>query len=59
MYVPVNGEYIIFCGILNELYFRNGWAYFCHMNNIVVGSMLDVRMEMREECIVLFVTKLR
>jgi hypothetical protein len=39
--------------------FRNGWAYFCHMNKIVAGSLLVVRVEMREECIGLFVTKIR
>jgi hypothetical protein len=59
MYALVHGEYIIFHGNLDEIYFRNGWAYFCHMNDIVAGSMLVVRMEMREECIGLFVTKLR
>jgi hypothetical protein len=59
MHAPVNGEYILFRGNLNELYFRNGWAYFCHMNKIVAGSLLVVRVEMREECIGLFVTKIR
>jgi hypothetical protein len=29
------------------------------MNEIVAGSMLAVRVEMREKCIGLFVTKLR
>jgi hypothetical protein len=59
MYAPVHGEYTIFHGNLNELYFRNGWGYFCHMNDIVAGSMRAVRVEMREECVGLFVTKLR
>jgi hypothetical protein len=58
MYAPVNGEYIIFHGNFNELYFRNGWAYFCQINDIVVGSMLAVRVETREECIGLFMAKL-
>jgi hypothetical protein len=47
MYALVNGEYILLCGNLNELYFRNGWAYFCHMNEIVAGSLLAVRVDMR------------
>jgi hypothetical protein len=59
MHAPVNGEYILFRGNLNELYFRNGWAYFCHMNEIVACSLLAVKVEMGEECIGLFVTKIR
>jgi hypothetical protein len=52
-------EYILFCSNLNEIYFRNGWAYFSHMNKIVAGSTLVVRVDMWEEYIGLFVTKLR
>jgi hypothetical protein len=59
MYALVHGEYIIFHGNLREIYFTNGWAYFFQMNNIVGGSMLVVRVEMREQCIGFFVTKLR
>jgi hypothetical protein len=44
----VNGEYILFQGNLNEIFFINGWAYFWKMNKIVAGSMLAVRVEMRE-----------
>jgi hypothetical protein len=37
MYALVHGEYIIFHGNLNDLYFGNGWGYFYHMNDIVAG----------------------
>jgi hypothetical protein len=40
MYAPVHGQYTIFHGNLDEINFSNGWAYFCHMNKIVVGSAL-------------------
>jgi hypothetical protein len=47
MYVPVHGKYTIFRGNLNEIYFTDGWTYFCQMNDIVAGSVLAVRVEMR------------
>jgi hypothetical protein len=59
MCAPVNGEYILFQGNLNEIFFRSGWAYFCKMNKIVAGLMPAVRVETRKKCIGLFVTKLR
>jgi hypothetical protein len=40
MCAPFHGEYIIFHGNFSEIYFINGWAYFCQMNNIVGGSLL-------------------
>jgi hypothetical protein len=59
MYAPVHREYIFFHDNLSVIYFINGWAYFCQMNDIVGGSMFVVRVEMREQCIGLFVSKLR
>jgi hypothetical protein len=58
MYAPVHGQYTIFHGKLNEINFNNGWAYFCHINDIVVRSVVVVRVEIREDCIGLFVTKI-
>jgi hypothetical protein len=59
MYAPVHGKYTIFYGNLNETNFNNGRAYLCHMNAILVGSLVAVRVEMREDCIGLFVAKIR
>jgi hypothetical protein len=58
MYAPVHGQYTIFHGNLDEINFNNGWAYFWYKNDIVVGSVVAVRMEMTEDCIGLFMTKI-
>jgi hypothetical protein len=59
MYAPFPRQYIHIRGNLNMIFFLTGWSYFCQMNKIVAGSMLVMMVEMREECIGLFVAKLR
>lgn len=59
MDAPIPGKYGIYHGNINEIEFSNGWTNFCHMNQLVVGSLVVVRVEMREECIGLFVAKIR
>jgi hypothetical protein len=49
------GDYIIRHGNLNEIYFSNGCADFCDMNQLIIGSLIAVR----EERIGLFVVKIR
>jgi hypothetical protein len=44
---------------MNEIEFINGWTNFCHMNQLEVGSLVAVRVEMMEEFISLFVAKIR
>jgi hypothetical protein len=44
---------------MNEIEFINGWTIFCHMNQLLSGSLVAVRVEVREECIGLFVVKIR
>lgn len=56
---PFPGEYTISHGNLNEIEFANGWGIFSQMNQLEVGSLIVVRVEMREESIGLFVTKIR
>ena len=56
---PVPGNYIIRRGTLNKIEFTDGWIHFCIMNGLQGGSLVDVRVEMREECIGLFVAKIR
>lgn len=55
----VGGEYTVFRGNINEIVFRNGWNIFCNINQLVVGSLIAVRVEFREDCIGLFVTRIR
>ena len=56
---PVQGNYIIRRGNLNEIEFTNGWIHFYDLNGLQGGSLVAVRVEMREECIGLFVAKIR
>ena len=56
---PIEGNFILRRGNLNELEFSNGWTHFCNMNELQGGSVVAVRVEMREECIGLFVAKIR
>ena len=56
---PVQENYIIRHGNLNEIEFINGWTHFCNMNELQGGSLVAVWVEMREECIGLFVAKIR
>jgi hypothetical protein len=56
---PTLGEYRIYHGNLNEIVFRNGWHNFCNMNQLIVGTLVAVRVEFREKSIGLFVTKIR
>ena len=55
----VGGKYTVFRGNINEIVFRNGWNIFCNINQLVVGSLIAVRVEFREDCIGLFVTRIR
>jgi len=55
MDAPIPGKYSIYHGNINEIELSNGWTNFCHM----VGSLVAVRVEMRKECIGLFVAKIR
>ena len=55
----VSGEYIIHRGNINEIVFRNGWANLSNACQLVVGSLVAVRVEMRKESIGLFVAKIR
>ena len=54
----VSGEYTVYRRI-NEIVFPNGWANFCNAHQLVVGTLIAVRVEMREESIGLFVTRIR
>lgn len=56
---PIQGEYTIYGGRPNKIVFRNGWENFCNLNQIEDGSLLCVRVEMRVNCIGLFVQKIR
>jgi hypothetical protein len=58
MDAQIPGKYAIYHGNIDEIEFNNGWINFCRTNQLVVGSV-DVRVEMREECISLFVGKIR
>ena len=55
----VSGEYTIYRHNINEIMFRNGWANFCNAHQLVVGSLIAVRVEMREAGIGLFVARIR
>ena len=59
MDAPVQGNYILLHGNLNEIEFSNSWTDFCGMNQLETGSLVAVRVEMRENCIGLFVAKIR
>ena len=59
MYAPIPGEYTIIHVNLNEIEFSNSWTNFCDMNQLVVASLVAVRVEMREHYIGLFVAKIR
>ena len=56
---PIQGNYILRRGNLNEIEFINGWTHFCNMNELQAGSLVAVRVEMRKKCIGLFVAKIR
>ena len=55
----VSGEYTIHRGNINDIVFRNGWANFSNACQLVVGSLVAVRVEMRKASIGLFVAKIR
>ena len=59
MDAPDEGNYHILRGNLNEIEFSNGWTDFCGINQLAIGSLVAVRVEMRENCIGLFVAKIR
>ena len=54
----VSGEYTVYRRI-DEIVFRNGWANFCNAHQVVVGSLIAVKVEMREDNISLFVARIR
>ena len=56
---PIEGNYHILRGNLNEIEFSNDWIDFCGINQLAIGSLVAMRVEMRENCIGLFVTKIR
>ena len=58
MDAPSQGDYIIIRGNLNQIDFTNGWNKFCDMNQLLIGSLVAVRVEVKEECIGLFVVKI-
>ena len=55
----VSGEYTLYRGNINEIVFRNGMANFSNACELVVGSLVAVRVEMREASIGLFVVRIR
>ena len=55
----VSGEYTIYHRNTNEIWFRNGWTNFANTCQLVVGSLVAVRVEMRKASIVFFVAKIR
>ena len=55
----VSGEYTIYRHNINEIVFRNGWANFCNAHQLGAGSLIAVRVEMREASIGLFVARIR
>ena len=55
----VSGEYTIYHRNTNEIWFRNGWTNFANACQLVVGSLVAVRVEMRKASIGLFVAKIR
>lgn len=55
----VSGEYTVYRGNINQIVFSNGWADFCNAHQLVVGSLIAVRVEMREASIGLFVARIR
>jgi hypothetical protein len=52
------GKYNIYHGNINEIEFSDVWTYFSYMNQLQVGSLLDVRVKMRDDCIGLFAPKI-
>jgi hypothetical protein len=54
---PMSGQYVIHRGNLNRIVFKNV-VDFCNKNHIDVGSLIVVRIEMRENCIGLFVQRI-
>lgn len=49
MDAPIPGQYTFLHGNLNEIEFSNRWTNFCDMNQLVVASLVAVRVEMREK----------
>jgi hypothetical protein len=55
---PIPGEYTIYHGSINKIVFRNGLEQFYNLNNIGVGTLVLVRVDMMHDSIVLFVEKI-
>jgi hypothetical protein len=53
---PIPGEYTIYHG--SKIVFRNGLEQFYNLNNIGVGTLVLVRVDMMPDSIFLFVEKI-
>jgi hypothetical protein len=54
----IYGHYTFLHVNLNEIEFNNGWTNSYNMNQLVVGSLVAMRLEMSGKCIDLFVAKI-